>query len=790
MFLYIPFVFFAHDRNRPEYPAIRPPPPSTNVPPPPTHIPTPPRIVNLELVDLKPPSIPMTPFESQTRSMRPPEDNFKEVQFGSNIAPIQPNVEQVGASMGWKDLKKKMPGMMETLRAGGAFAETNVDTSIISENHGYDANRYEICFIFHYDEKTKGYTEEARAVVQALIESGGQIYEYLDATGTMIFVLVRWTQWKLTTFADLVDYNMLLDEEQLEWLCEKGDPENNIVPIPIKDMHNPQISKYRPCQHIYCKYEQESPKLYYKPDDMKHAFTEFHRLKVIDILLRTPQDMGGTGLDVGKLKMAGILIDDFPLPNDELRDTLMQKWLFCCQLPHVQPYKEIRDYFGEKIAVFCSFNGYVGLWLAVPGIIGLGLECVVVATQNFSHPVIPFFALVVAVWCIMLTEFWKRRSCIVSMKNGMIEFEETEIVRPSFRGVERLSLTDGTPQLYFPPAASHGILTGTFMLIAVLALACLGVIIAIYYMRYVLYAKIGPNAQLVASVVNAISILLLGLAFDATAKALTELENQRTDTDYEDSLIIKLFLFLFVNNYSSFYYLAFIASQFPAPPGVYATDESVGQCGYRDCMEALAVNLGIIFALRIFLTNFFLWVLPAIGICTRRSQMNAKASNKPLSQAEQEYIKEPLIALDMLCYWYSDSAAFFGYSVLFTSALPAAFAFAFVDKWLAVRLDAYQLLKQYRRPLPKGCEDIGSWQTVFEILSTIGVVTNAALIVFTMKVLILPGWTSYGRMWIFIGFQWVLFLIQFIISVAVPDVPEVVTIQQVSYTKCCCPETF
>ena len=392
MFLYIPFVFFAHDRNRPEYPAIRPPPPSTNVPPPPTNIPTPPRIVNLELVDLKPPSIPMTPFESQTRSMRPPEDNFKEVQFGSNIAPIQPNVEQVGASMGWKDLKKKMPGMMETLRAGGAFAETNVDTSIISENHGYDANRFEICFIFHYDEKTKGYTEEARAVVQALIESGGQIYEYLDATGTMIFVLVRWTQWKLTTFADLVDYNMLLDEEQLEWLCEKGDPENNIVPIPIKDMHNPQISKYRPCQHIYCKYEQESPKLYYKPDDMKHAFTEFHRLKVIDILLRTPQDMGGTGLDVGKLKMAGILIDDFPLPNDELRDTLMQKWLFCCQLPHVQPYKEIRDYFGEKIAVFCSFNGYVGLWLAVPGIIGLGLECVVVATQNFSHPVIPFFA--------------------------------------------------------------------------------------------------------------------------------------------------------------------------------------------------------------------------------------------------------------------------------------------------------------------------------------------------------------------------------------------------------------
>ena len=157
------------------------------------------------------------------------------------------------------------------------------------------------------------------------------------------------------------------------------------------------------------------------------------------------------------------------------------------------------------------------------------------------------------------------------------------------------------------------------------------------------------------------------------------------------------------------------------------------------------------------------------------------SAHNPSISTYTEYIKEPCNTQDVLTFWYSDAAAFFGYTVLFTSALPAAPAFAFLDKWIAVRLDAYQLLKQYRRPLPKGCEDIGTWQTVFEILSTIGVVTNAALIVFTMKVLILPGWTNYGRMWIFIGFQWILFLLQYIVSVAVPDVPEVVTIQQV----CC-----
>jgi hypothetical protein len=47
-----------------------------------------------------------------------------------------------------------------------------------------------------------------------------------------------------------------------------------------------------------------------------------------------------------------------------------------------------------------------------------------------------------------------------------------------------------------------------------------------------------------------------------------------------------------------------------------------------------------------------------------------------------------------------------------------------------------------------------------------------------MKVLVLPGWTLYGRMWIFVGFQWILFLTQLVISLAVPDVPEYVVIQQ------------
>jgi anoctamin-10 len=51
---------------------------------------------------------------------------------------------------------------------------------------------------------------------------------------------------------------------------------------------------------------------------------------------------------------------------------------------------------------------------------------------------------------------------------------------------------------------------------------------------------------------------------------------------YEDSLIVKIFVFLFVNSYASFYYLAFLA-------------ESVHDCPASGCMYPLAINLAVVF---------------------------------------------------------------------------------------------------------------------------------------------------------------------------------------------------
>ena len=65
-------------------------------------------------------------------------------------------------------------------------------------------------------------------------------------------------------------------------------------------------------------------------------------------------------------------------------------------------------------------------------------------------------------------------------------------------------------------------------------------------------------ASVVASILNAFQIQTMNIIYGSIADALTDRENHRTDTQYEDSLIAKMFLFQFVNSYASLFYVAFI----------------------------------------------------------------------------------------------------------------------------------------------------------------------------------------------------------------------------------------
>lgn len=117
----------------------------------------------------------------------------------------------------------------------------------------------------------------------------------------------------------------------------------------------------------------------------------------------------------------------------------------------------------------------------------------------------------------------------------------------------------------------------------------IGVVASIYTLRFSLQSRLGSTASVIASILNTLEITLFNIVYSRIAVVLTDSENHRTDTQFEDALVSKLFVFQFVNSYASFFFIAFIASYLPKPSS--APESFKGQCGAEDCMLPLSINL-------------------------------------------------------------------------------------------------------------------------------------------------------------------------------------------------------
>lgn len=216
---------------------------------------------------------------------------------------------------------------------------------------------------------------------------------------------------------------------------------------------------------------------------------------------------------------------------------------------------------------------------------------------------------------------------------GMIDFERNEHDRPDYQGDVIPSFIDGSPMRYFPSNEQNRRLCLSVVSIVGLVLLVTGVVVGIYLMRYFLAASDGgplsdSDAQTLASICNAVQIQVMNYIYTFIATALTDNERHRTQTQFEDSMIAKIFLFQFVNSYASFFYLAFVA-------------EFVGDCEGEACMSSLAINLAIIFGTRLasgYITGI---VLPYITYQMKYRKTVEKSAGK-ISRPEREFLLQPV----------------------------------------------------------------------------------------------------------------------------------------------------
>ncbi|CAB1346061.1 unnamed protein product, partial [Coregonus sp. 'balchen'] len=202
------------------------------------------------------------------------------------------------------------------------------------------------------------------------------------------------------------------------------------------------------------------------------------------------------------------------------------------------------------------------------------------------------FAVFMAIWVTVFLEFWKRYQAELEYDWDTVEFlEQEEQPRPEYEAKcnhERINpvtrVKENVPYTACGRCIRVSLGIGTVLFWIVLILAS---VVAIIVYRLAVFFSFSTSLQsdlkelepfkeyvtaqmatsVTASIISFVVIMVLNILYEKVAIWITDFELPRTKTDYENSLTLKMFLFQFVNYYSSCFYIAFAKGKVVGYPG-------------------------------------------------------------------------------------------------------------------------------------------------------------------------------------------------------------------------------
>uniref|UniRef100_A0A8C1EQG5 Anoctamin n=1 Tax=Cyprinus carpio carpio TaxID=630221 RepID=A0A8C1EQG5_CYPCA len=343
-----------------------------------------------------------------------------------------------------------------------------------------------------------------------------------------------------------------------------------------------------------------------------------------------------------------------------------------------------------------------------------------------------FFAMFMGIWVTLFLEFWKRRQARLEYEWDLVDFEEEQQqlqIRPEYelkctgRRLNRIT-QEMEPYLPFPSKCARFCLSGATVLFwTCLIVACIMGVIAYRLAVYAAFASVMKDSptskiQLVgslitpqlatsvtASCINFVIILILNFLYEHVAIWITDMEIPKTHLEYENKLTMKMFMFQFVNYYSSCFYVAFFKGKFVGYPGNYTyMFGKWSKLRNEECAPGGSY----------YITRFF-----------RRSHPEST-----YSRWEQDHDLQNFSQFGLF-YEYLEMVIQFGFITLFVASFPLAPLLALFNNILEVRVDAWKFTTQFRRPVAAKARNIGAWEEILNVVAILSVVTNAFIVAFT-----------------------------------------------------------
>ena len=337
------------------------------------------------------------------------------------------------------------------------------------------------------------------------------------------------------------------------------------------------------------------------------------------------------------------------------RQRLKQDWARTGRIFKLQPYAAIKNYFGSEIAFYFAWTGfYTGMLapLAILGVLvflygilsagshipvkdvcdarnkGLWYMCPLCdkrcsywdlasstclyayATHFFDNSGTVVLAVIASIWATLFLKFWKRRQRALSQRWHTNALKEEEPLRPEFpkENLRENKVTGKMEPTMQSKIRKCGCLTGVLIVVIFMVSLVIAAVVAVVVYRAVVFASLSGSSDgtaqariitsFTAALLNLLAINVMKLFYKKLAIWLTDWENPPTRSEYKNSFTWKMYLFQFVNTYSSVFYIAFFKSgrmigtpsRYKRIGGSYRLDG----CSEQGCFLELCIQLFIL----------------------------------------------------------------------------------------------------------------------------------------------------------------------------------------------------
>uniref|UniRef100_A0A8C1CI73 Anoctamin n=1 Tax=Cyprinus carpio carpio TaxID=630221 RepID=A0A8C1CI73_CYPCA len=470
----------------------------------------------------------------------------------------------------------------------------------------------------------------------------------------------------------------------------------------------------------------------------------------------------------------------FCLHEKKEQKKLRTKWAswFAVMKLFQQPVTDIKDYFGEKVALYYLWLGWYTRMLVPAAVIGIvvflyglaffntsplihevcdsniimcprcDIRCSVwnlsdtcsnaKVSQLFDNEGTVAFAMFMAIWATLFLELWKRHLALHVSKWKVFDWCEEE--------------SSDIPTC----AASWFLLIYLVVIIGLAhALVICRVLTAILLSQSewdFFRDHANTIAMLSGAVLHYITIQVMTRINKIVAFKLCEFEKTRSFAATEKRFTVKMFTFQFFTLFSSLFYVAFFLGRFNGYPGNYVRIGGkwrLEECHPSGCLTDLFIQMAVILVLKQTINNIFEFTVPWLKLClkrtkakTMRKKMCGNCCRKACREEEGNFdLCNPCMLRSWLeNYDLNDVNAFslfneflemvlqFSFTTIFVAAFPLAPLLALINNIFEIRLDAIKMVNLERRLVPKKTNDIGVWTRILEAVGVMAVIANGLVI--------------------------------------------------------------